>query len=237
MKNIILWGLVCVFTLTHLSSCMPKAKHFEIHVLLDVTDTDIHFHPQKTANYLQQKLEISTNKVSYASANIYLGLINEFRHNPILHKISLAPINVMEDKTKVRITQQQEFLEQLHYGLLQLEDTPISKLSSSMVVQPISDRLNDLQTGLDTNTIFLIFSDMLHNKENISFYSDDVEKLEAFLKAKLQRNQNPPLVNTELWCIYAPSSLKQDLLFQQNKELWQQAIEPTGANIYFKSNL
>jgi len=216
---------------------MPKSKHFEVHILLDVTDTDIHFHPQKITNYLQQKLEVSTHEVSYTSANIYLGLINEFRHNPIHHKISLHPVNLAEDKTKIRKAQQQEFLKELHHGILNLKKTPLSKLKTSMIVEPISDRLNTIRTSSDTNTIFLIFSDMLHNKEDISFYSDDTEKLESFLNAKLKRDQNKPLHNTQIWCIYAPSSSKKDLLFQKSKELWQQAISITGAKIHFKSNL
>lgn len=233
MKNVFLWGLWAALFGVVLPSCTSKTtiSAYQFYVYVDITAKDIDFDAEKTQAFIQKTIGLNAEQLNAASITVNYCVFNEYHNNPI-QSIKLDQGNLLLDPPQDRIAQQQAFLTQLQQTF-KAEKNKV-ELPSSCIIEPFADLLNNLKTDSKTETIILLFSDMLHNYKEHSFYTHSDETLEQYLQANLQQQR---FINTTIHCIYAPTSVAKDQLFQRTKKVYSNVLAPIGLQLQFRSNL
>jgi len=119
---------------------------------------------------------------------------------------------------------------------------PNKELGQTVLMHNLCEHLNTLASSKAPKKAILIFSDMLHNTPEVSFYNyrnNPTQLLEHYetLAAKMDKIcPLPALNNITLTIIYLPSE-KTDRLFQASKTFWSKYLTDYGAEVFFSPNL
>ena len=115
--------------------------------------------------------------------------------------------------------------------------------NNSSIYLPIASELNQLaKSEADSRKILLIYSDLMENTEQFSFYrKKDLSLLVTSPEslAKQLENIQPldELSGIEVYFIYQPSDSKSDTLFQLVSGFYKKLLEQKGAKVFISANL
>ncbi len=112
----------------------------------------------------------------------------------------------------------------------------------SAVYFPIAESLNALSKSTADKKILLVYSDLMENETDLSFYDRktlallacDPEKIKAILLAK------DPLANLsgiEIHFVYQPENAQADSTFRLVSAFYKKLLEEKGATVFISANL
>jgi hypothetical protein len=114
--------------------------------------------------------------------------------------------------------------------------------NNSSIYLPIASELNRLSKVKTGNKLLIIYSDLMENTENLSFYrKSDFSLLKENPKQVQEQLEKLATLNSlsgiEAWFIYQPSETKSDQDFQIVSGFYKKLLEDKGAKVTISANL
>lgn len=235
MKAIISTLLVLV-GLAFMASCVEekKAPTIEIIVLKDITDKS-KMHPD--ANELIELFGLKSN--SLQGAVFAVRSISDVSYTS-RHVAELLPENKWMVNEFERAKEIKKFSAETA-RLLAIETVDSGKAYSSIYL-PLARELNELSKSKSEKRILLVYSDLMENTPELSFYrNEDFELLKNqpdLLQKRLEKELLlNPLGGIEIHFIFQPKDNKSDKRFQIISEFYKKMFEQRGATVIISANL
>ena len=113
---------------------------------------------------------------------------------------------------------------------------------NSSIYLPIANELNRLSKTKTEKKILLIYSDLMENTDNLSFYRKQDFSILKFNPNKTQVQLEKsvvisPLSGINVWFIYQPFNTKNDEDFQIVSQFYKKLLEDKGARVTVSANL
>jgi len=113
---------------------------------------------------------------------------------------------------------------------------------NSSIYLPIARELNELSQSKSDRRILVVYSDLMENTPNFSFYrKGDFELVKNQPDAVQKRFEKEllisPLGGIEIYFIYQPKDIKSDARFQIISEFYKKILESKGAKVTISANL
>lgn len=117
----------------------------------------------------------------------------------------------------------------------------IEKENSSIYL-PIARELNELSQSKSNRRILVVYSDLMENTPELSFYrKGDFELVKNQPDALQKRFEKELLISSlggiEIYFIYQPKDIKSDQRFQIISEFYKKLLESKGAKVTISANL
>lgn len=121
------------------------------------------------------------------------------------------------------------------------ESDTVGKQNSSIYV-PLANELNLLSQSSEKRRILFVYSDLMENDPNFSFYGKKVFAMLLHNPEKAQQyfEKEQPLNNLkgiEVYLIFQPSNTVEDYQFQTVSAFYKQLLEAAGAKVTITANL
>ena len=118
---------------------------------------------------------------------------------------------------------------------------PIGKDNSAIYI-PIVKELNQLSQSNAQTKILFIYSDLMENTNEISFYDESTFKNIKNNPEIIRRNFNsqmklPKLTGIKIYIIYQPNNTKQDKDFKIVSDFYKSLFESKGASVEITANV
>lgn len=213
-----------------------QRKHIEYAAMIDLTDS-IKIVPDE--NSVVADLGIDEN--IWNSANFSLGTFTDVSYTPHA-RISLA--KAPSRLTASEFTRKREVVA-FKTNLSALLDSARSDTSgkpNSSLYLPMVEELTRLSNSTADRKVLVIYSDMMENSLDLSFYSPntlallrtDPDKVKAMLFAKAKL---PNLTSIEIKLIYLPKNAKDDAVFHTVSQFFSSMLSEAGATVSISANL
>jgi hypothetical protein len=113
---------------------------------------------------------------------------------------------------------------------------------NSSIYIPIAKELNLLSQSKSEKRIFIVYSDLMENTEELSFYrKNDFALLETEPKLLQEKFEKLSEINSlsgiQVWFIYQPSDPISDKQFNIISEFYRKLLESKGAKVNISANL
>lgn len=125
-----------------------------------------------------------------------------------------------------------------------LEQSPSNTIEkeNSSIYLPIARELNQLSQSKSDRRILVVYSDLMENTPEFSFYrKGDFELVNNQPDSLQKRFENEllisPLGGIEIYFIYQPKDIKSDQRFQIISEFYKKLLESKGAKVTISANL
>lgn len=236
-------GVIILFWIFGLSACGTSEPN-EAVILFDVTDpvTINNIEKEKITPYLlEEVLELPDNVLQSQGLNITVSSIG----STSIQYTETAKLEVggsfLSRTEKTRKTDVGSFKEEVVADIETIAK-PSKELDKTVLMQNLCGHLNALATSNAPKKAILIFSDMLENTPQLSFYNyrnNPSQLLDHYetLAAKMDKIcPLPALNNITVTIIYLPTE-ETDGLFQASKTFWSKYLTGYGAEVIFSPNI
>lgn len=216
-----------------------KEKNFPqitvVSVLVDTTDSTI---KRPTSEEILRLYDFSGN--------------NKWKMNAIYHFSTISDVSYTEAAIE-KIESQNKWLGNEFERDRKLKDfqeaiikslafTDTSEKRNSAIYLPFSRELARLSKSSGQKRILVIYSDLMENTPDLSFYPKDALKsLQAnprAIKAILERQAPlPDLKGIEIYIVYKPLDINRDSQFRIVSEFYKTWLEEKGASVSISANL
>lgn len=232
----ILSALTIITGLVFMASCIEEktAPTTEIVVLRDITDKS---KPKPNVNELTGLLGLKAN--SLQGAIVAVRNISDVSYTS-RHVAELLPENKWMVNEFERANDIKKFSAEIA-TLLAIETVDSGKAYSSIYL-PLARELNEISKSKSDKRILLLYSDLMENTPELSFYkNEDFELLKNQPDLLLKRLEKELLLNPlggiEIHFIFQPKDNKSDKRFQIISEFYKRMFEQRGATVIISANL
>lgn len=228
--------IITALAITILIVACSKQSHFttEVVILRDITDKHLskpnaedisRFFNWEKGKWNEAKFRFAditdvsynrTNETSIEGENMWLS--NEYEREDKVKKFNGEIAKILSVSAKENIGKQH-----------------------SSVYIPIARELSRLNKSASDKKIILIYSDLMENQKELSFY--DPKKLKQLKEnpeeiRKLLESQQPlgALVGIKVYIIYQPADAEADLKFRIVSEFYRNLLEMKGAKVTIGAN-
>ncbi|MEO5644466.1 MAG: hypothetical protein ABIQ40_02080 [Bacteroidia bacterium] len=229
-------ALVAMLVLLGCATADGQRKHIEYAVMIDLTDS-IKVVPDE--NSVVSDLGIDGN--IWSSVNFSLGNFTDVSYTPRAHlSLAKAPgrLSASEFTRKREVVAFKATLT----TLLDSARSDTSGKPNSSLYLPIVEELTRLSNSTADRKVLVIFSDLMENSPDVSFYSPNTlallrtnpDKVKAMLFAKAKL---PNLKGIEIKLIYQPKNAKDDAVFRTVSQFFSSMFTEAGATVTISANL
>jgi len=223
--------LACFITLVAFTT--NSLTTTETVVLRDVTDTLLSA-PQ--ADEIFPRYDLTENK--WNGAIFRFVDLSEVSFNRVT-ELNLATANEWLSNEPEREKQIRNFKNNMA-EILSRKET-IGRTHSSVYL-PVARELNRLSQNKSDKKILLIYSDLMENTPEISFYAPQTFRLlqsnPDSVKKLFEKMQTlHPLSGIEVHFIFQPKDITQDTEFKIVSEFYRRMLEEKGAQVFISANL
>jgi hypothetical protein len=229
-------SIILVIIAITIMACAPdKTSETEAVVIRDITDT-----------YLSQPKPEDITKLfgldnsQWNGANFRFVEISNVSYNPTFEASIIAENkwmgNEFERQKKVKV-----FYENISKILNKADKETVGKDNSS-IYATVAKELNKLSQSKAENRILLIYSDLMENTTDLSFYKNNIlhllkEKPDLILKyfeaeVPLQR-----LDGIKIYMVYQPANTEQDNWYKVSSGFYMKLFESKGAIVEISANV
>jgi hypothetical protein len=214
---------------------MPKQSSTEISVMWDVTDI---FLAQPQANGIIPLYGLSSNK--WNGAYLRFQNISSVSYNPVT-EVSLLSANEWLSNEYERDNDITSFTGQVQQTIADSLKDKVGRRHSSIYL-PIANELALLSQSSSQQKILLIYSDLMENDTNFSFYNKHIFTMLKNSPDKVREHftAEQPLGNLhgiEVYLIYQPKNACTDLEYQVVSGFYKTMLESAGAKVTITANL
>lgn len=199
-------------------------------ILIDQTDSSFisRIDAETITETLFKKSKIDFEDIYDGSITIQVLNLNQMIVSES-SKVTLPPSEGIMQIHKHRKHDQQKFKEDLIIVIDKVKDK-ITTQPSSKLFTPIVRQLDALAAQKGKKVCF-IFSDLLENSDEISFYKASPSEIEQHISKRLAKCKND-LSGLQVWCFFQPKSKREDKLFDVVRQAFEKVL--TSHNAYFK---
>lgn len=215
-----------------------NASITEISVLRDSTDTLL-AEVSADAIFKLYHLFEEENDNPWNGARFRYQTINEVSYNKVTEEI-LFPENFWFGNSIDRKKQIEKFRRGVFEPFTQKGNGGTK--SNSSVYLPIARELKHLSESKSTIKRVLIYSDLMENTSDLSFYNESIlgmlashpDSIEKILEEKFLI---PSLDGIEVHIIYQPAKADKDRIFKIVSEFYAKMLEAKGAKVFIEANI
>lgn len=240
ISAIILTAVLAVLTAVMMACSKPNAeKHAkenftEISVLKDITDP---FLAQPSILDISRLLRFEKEK--WSGAIVRFSELSDVSYTPV-KEVSIEAENEWLSNEIKRKKKMEKFQGGIN-GIFQGMDKQSTSKNFSSIYLPIARELNRLSQSNAEKRILLVYSDLIENQKELSFYNDKTVNL---LKTKPEdirqflEKQQPlaDLHGIEVHFIYQPADNEADSKFRTVSEFYKNLLENKGAKVFVRAN-
>ena len=234
MKINILIFIVLVIVTVNFSCTQKKQFATEITVLYDITDKQS---SQPTTNEILSlyDLENKWNGAMFRFTKLTDVSYNQEKEANLETKNEWLSNELERDKEIKNF--KNEVLEIIGSSIK--EET---RKSNSSLYIPIANELNKLSQNKSDKRVLVIYSDLMENTPDLSFYRKrDFELLKINPEQVQKQLEKLAVLNSlsgiEVYFIYQPSDTKSDQIFQTISQFYKKLLEDRGAKVTISANL
>lgn len=237
MKTI-LYIFVTISVIVTIVTCTPSPKTYttEVRVLKDITEIQS-VNPDSQA--VISMCDFSGDK-RWNGATFHYSEISDVSYTHFSEaKISTAKMwlsNELERDAEIK-----NFKNEVS-KILRVAINNINGKNNSSIYLPIAHELNELARSKAQRRVLVIYSDLMENTIDISFYNKKQFQMltsdtDSILKTleQLQAIQN--LDGIEVYLIYQPTDSQSDKVFTVVSEFYKKLLENKGAKVNISANL
>lgn len=212
----------------------PKVQTTEVVVLLDKTDSLI----------AKPKVDDIMNLLDLQGASkgaiFKLSEITDVSFNPIT-EIDLPGSNPWFSNEFDREKEVSAFKTKVGSIIQTANQDKIGKSNSSIYL-PIAQTLKELSSSKPSNKILIIYSDLMENTPELSFYNENdfakcKENPEKVVEYFNGLEKLPSLTGIEIWLIYQPVNNSDDIKFRAVSNVYKQLLESKGAIVSVSASI
>jgi hypothetical protein len=205
-------------------------------VLRDETDKQL-AEVSADANYKQ--FGLFDENAKWNGAIFRYSTISDVSFNKVI-EASILPQNPWFSNTIDRTTQLENFRNEVFKAFASARDTGTKTHSS--VYLPVARELKRLSESKSNVRRLFIYSDLMENRPDLSFYSETqfkmlIEHPDYVLKKFNEWMPLPSLVGIEVHLIYQPADVTTDKYFRTVSEFYGKMLEAKGAKVIIEANL
>ena len=212
-----------------------RANLTDISVLRDVTEK--HLSQPESAEILPL-FGLDQNK--WNGGDFRFGNISDVSYTPA-REVKIGSANQWLSNEYDRANEIKGFYSDITKTLTDAQNDSVGKWHSS-VYMPVAMELNRLSQSKATRRILLVYSDLMENDPNFSFYKDETLNQLAsnynLLSKKL--NELMPLQNLsgiEIHLLYEPPNVVSDGRYKIVSAFYKKLLESKGATVTISANL
>ncbi len=236
MKTIVITLLATIVTITILVSCTSvKPTTTEIVILRDITENSL---AKPKAVELNGLFDLSTNPnngIDFSFENI-----TDVSYNPV-NEAKISSQNEWFSNELEREKEIKDFNNKVIRIINNSENDTYGKRGSSIYI-PLIQKLNTLSKSKADRRILIIYSDLMENTYDVSFYNKNTRKQlrmnpELIIK---QLNVSQPIENLkgiEVYIVFQPIDQLRDSKFKVVSKIYKQLLEDNGATVNISANL
>lgn len=205
-------------------------------VLRDETDRQL---TEVSADAIYKQFDLFEDEAKWDGAIFRYSTIINVSFNKTI-EASLPPENPWLENTLSRTVQIENFRNEVFKPYTTSGDSGTKRHSS--VYLPIARELHRLSESKSQIRRLFVYSDLMENRPDLSFYNDDQFKMlidhpEHVLKKFEEWFALPSLEGIEVHLIYQPADIKADGYFRTVSEFYGRMLEAKGAKVLIEANL
>lgn len=214
---------------------VPKKYSTEVSIMRDLTDMEL---ARPDAAQIIPLFGLTTNK--WAGAKFQFHDISDVSFNPVT-EVSIPPANDWLSDEYKRNKDIKSFYGEIAQAIIDSTKEKIGRTHSSVYL-PIANELNRLAQSSANRRILILYTDLMENDQNFSFYSkatfaqlkNNPEKIVEHFKTEQPLSR---LDGIEVYLIYQPKDAATDLQYQLVSGLYKAMLEKAGAKVTITANL
>ena len=200
----------------------------EVYLLYDVTD------PEIAKPDPGQILSLYHFESVYNGGVFHLTKVTDVTYNPML-EAGIAPANKWLSNELERGKQVDQFKGQV-LKIIDTASNDSALRTNSSIYLPISTALSELSTSKTQRKILLVYSDLMENTLQMSFYKKETFSLLQSNPQKisyyfLSQSNLPSLLGIEVQLIYQPKDNSDDQRYQLVAGFFKKMLEGRGAKV------
>ena len=227
--------LVIIILFTACSKLNTKPKTIEISAIVDITD------PLIAKPKPEEAISVfNLNNDKWKGADFRLLYITNVSYNPMFE----AKIE-SENEWLSNQFQRAEKVKKFHTEITKIISNTTTKTvgkDNSAVYFPIAKELNKLSLSKSTTKTILIYSDLMENTDELSFYNKwtfeqiktKPDAIQQFFESQLKLSD---LNGIKIYLIYQPTNTKQDEDYKVVSGFYKNWLESKGAMVEITANL
>ena len=236
MKTTIFIIIALLATVTlFMSRTTEKPTTTEVIVLRDITEKSL---ARPNADELTGLFNLSAN--AWNGSTFSFENITDVSYNPV-NEVRILPQNEWLSNELQRTKEINNFKNKVSEIIADSAKENIGKSKSSIYV-PLVQKLNHLSQSQSQKRILIIYSDLMENTKDISFYNVKTMKLlktnpDAISKQfdALQPINN--LGGTQVYFVFQPANPDSDSEYKTVSQFYQKLLEDKGAKVNISANL
>ncbi len=212
-----------------------KPTTTEIVVLRDVTEKSI---AKPNADEILSLFDLQNNQ--WNGSNFSFGNITDVSYNPI----NEAKINIQNQWLSNELEREKEIKNFKNRATKIIENSnkdTIGKRNSSIYL-PLVRKLNQLSRSNSQKRVLIIYSDLMENTKELSFYNKQTIKIlktkpESIQTQLEQMQQIQDLKGIEIHFVFQPVNPESDSDFKIASEFYKTILQNKGATVTISANL
>lgn len=233
MRTIITIILITILIAVMAACSQKKETYNEVALLIDITDSQS-FPPVEEIMPILHPENIWDGSVFTLSTISDLSITKTY-------EASIEPINKWNGSEKLRKKEIKKFNSEVSRMILNISKTKQDKNNSAVYIA-ISEKLTQLTKSTAQKKTLIIFSDLLENTSNTSFYrKNDLNLISSNPEAIITRFEKiaplPDLTGININIVHQPINTKQDELFRKVSTLYKSMLERHNAQVNISASL
>ena len=235
MKTTITITAVLIAILLVVSCTTVKPTTTEVIVLRDITQTSL---ANPNATEISRFFDLSSNP--WNGATFHFENITDVSYNPV-NEVKVTAKDEWLSNELARTKEIKVFNDRISEIITNSEKDTIGKNASSIYV-PLVMKLNELSQSTSERRVLIIYSDLMENTKDISFYTKKTINLlqtnsDAITKQFEAMQAINNLQGIQVYFIFQPTDQNSDANFKTVSEFYKKLLEDKGAKVTITANL
>jgi len=234
-KDLIIIALAVILIVTGCSRINLKTKTIEISAIVDITDP---FIAKPKPEEIISLFNLNNDK--WNGADFRLLYISNVSYNPMFGA-KIAPENEWLSNQFQRAEKVKKFTTEITNIISNTASETIGK-DNSAVYFPIAKELNRLNQSKATTKVLLIYSDLMENTDELSFYNKwtfeqlktNPDAIQQYFESQMKMEN---LNGIKVYLIYQSTNTKKDEDYKVVSGFYKNWLESKGATVEITANL
>ncbi|CAN5388241.1 hypothetical protein BH11BAC2_BH11BAC2_25760 [soil metagenome] len=212
-----------------------QTKESIVSLMVDITDSSL-AKPDPVS--VMEQFNLLQSK--FNGATFRMTSLSDVSVNPI-SQLVLRPASILLSNEISRDKEVKDFTDSVSKSISDAESNAKGR-SNSSIYFPIVKELTQLSEITANSKTLIVYSDLMENSSELSFYginksillNEPVEKLTARF---LEMSPLPDLSNMVVYFIYQPENPEEDAAYKKISQVYQAMLSQKGALVHIQANL